>query len=199
MGLKNKSKYSGVFLEGQRFSKWVVVSSNIVIEHEAKVLCQCDCGTRALVSCYTILKGTSTACTICSHAKSGKHRHSWKGIGDIPASRFKRIKNPLERQALAETWIKSKGICALTGWQISIEDRTASPDRIDPSKGYTVDNIQWVHKHANISKNMFDMDHFITLCHAIVNQHPINPHKQYSDNVFGKQISGSESSSKELL
>lgn len=192
MGARGKSKYSKVFQEGQRFGKWTVVSSEIVIDHEAKINCRCDCGTITLVSCYTILNETSTACKICSHKKTGRDRHSWKGVGDIPASRFKRIANPLERQALAETWNMSGGVCALTGWPISLNDRTASPDRIDPTKGYTTDNIQWVHKHVNISKNVFDMEHFISLCHAVVRQHSYDPQKKHSDNVFGHKLGSTD-------
>jgi len=31
-------------------------------------------------------------------------------------------------------------------------DTTASLDRINSSKGYTLDNVQWVHKTVNIMK-----------------------------------------------
>lgn len=30
--------------------------------------------------------------------------------------------------------------------------QTASLDRIDSLKGYTIDNVQWIHKHINYMK-----------------------------------------------
>jgi hypothetical protein len=61
------------------------------------------------------------------------------------------------------------GICALTGWPISIKYgmQTASLDRIDSKKGYEPDNIQWVHKMVNMSKNKYDQYQFIEMCKAV--------------------------------
>lgn len=47
--------------------------------------------------------------------------------------------------------------CALTGVLLSPplsseRKHTASLDRINSEKGYTIDNVQWVHKEINISK-----------------------------------------------
>ena len=44
---------------------------------------------------------------------------------------------------------------------------TASLDRIDSSKGYTTDNIQWVHKDINIMKNDYGNDYFIEICKKV--------------------------------
>jgi hypothetical protein len=49
---------------------------------------------------------------------------------------------------------------------VSVE-HTASLDRIDSSKGYCEDNVQWVHKDINRMKNTFDQDYFISLCKLI--------------------------------
>lgn len=61
------------------------------------------------------------------------------------------------------------GYCALTGWEISIDwtCQTASLDRIDSSKGYTQDNVQWVHSMVNMCKNKYDQDDFLRMCMAI--------------------------------
>jgi hypothetical protein len=45
---------------------------------------------------------------------------------------------------------------------------TASLDRIDSSRGYTADNIQWVHKHVNLMKRSFNEEYFINTCKQIV-------------------------------
>jgi hypothetical protein len=61
------------------------------------------------------------------------------------------------------------GKCALTGWDISLKygTRTASLDRIDNTKGYLPNNIQWVHSMVNMSKNKYDNAKFIEMCCAI--------------------------------
>jgi hypothetical protein len=45
--------------------------------------------------------------------------------------------------------------------------QTASLDRIDNNKGYTKDNIQWLHKNINLMKHCFDQKYFIELCNLI--------------------------------
>jgi hypothetical protein len=62
------------------------------------------------------------------------------------------------------------GKCKLTGWEISMEKQTASLDRIDSSKGYKIDNIQWVHSMVNMSKNKYTQDRFIEMCVAVANK-----------------------------
>lgn len=44
---------------------------------------------------------------------------------------------------------------------------TASLDRIDSSKPYTKDNIQWVHKEVQIMKNKYSQEHFVEMCKKI--------------------------------
>jgi hypothetical protein len=44
---------------------------------------------------------------------------------------------------------------------------TASLDRIDSSKGYTIDNVQWVHKTVNLMKRELNQQDFIDICNKI--------------------------------
>lgn len=62
------------------------------------------------------------------------------------------------------------GRCALTEWEISMKDQTASLDRIDNGRGYEVDNVQWVHSMVNMSKNKYPQDQFIKMCVAVANK-----------------------------
>ena len=69
--------------------------------------------------------------------------------------------------------------CALTGIKLSLDGtvdqnrhrgtslRTASLDRIDSSKGYTLDNVQWVDKRINIMKHQLSQSHFIAICKRV--------------------------------
>ena len=189
MGTKGKSKYNGQFYEGQSFGKWQVLSPEVKVEGEAKVKCRCKCGTERYVSALTLIKKKSTACTVCSHKKFGKDNPSWKSISDIVPIRFtKRGMTADDVASIIEEWYKCRGACALTGKSISFEDKTASLDRIDSKKGYVRGNIQWVHIHANICKNLFDQDYFLTLCHAIVQLHPVNPQQTETQLVFGRAL-----------
>jgi len=86
-----------------------------------------------------------------------------------------------------EDWInqyeKQNGVCALTGitmtWEYSSDENkdfyssvkypyNLSPDRIDSSKGYTKDNLQFVCNRVNAMKNNMPMDQFIDFCKKVV-------------------------------
>lgn len=59
--------------------------------------------------------------------------------------------------------ITDKSNLDYSGWNASL-------DRIDSSKGYIKGNVQWVHRHVNIMKNVYSQDYFISLCEKIANQ-----------------------------
>lgn len=71
-------------------------------------------------------------------------------------------------------YTKQNGRCALTNWPIAWSatqwNHTASIDRIDNTRGYTQDNIQLVHKTANMARGTLTLDHFTYLCHAVANK-----------------------------
>jgi hypothetical protein len=64
--------------------------------------------------------------------------------------------------------IKQNYKCALSGLKIAfsknIKENTASLDRIDSTKGYTVDNTQLVHKEYNRMKTDFQEDELFEMC-----------------------------------
>ncbi len=62
-------------------------------------------------------------------------------------------------------------MCALTDLPLNFhtKHKNASLDRIDNTKGYTIDNIQWVHKDINWMKGTFTQDQFIELCGSVGN------------------------------
>jgi hypothetical protein len=75
---------------------------------------------------------------------------------------------------------KQNCCCALTGWPITIADTiaedmagesTASLDRIDSTKGYTKENVQWVHKLVNRAKWNLEESQFLILCQAVIQHH----------------------------
>lgn len=73
---------------------------------------------------------------------------------------------------------KQKGTCPVSVFKIqfasSIKDHrrggtTASLDRIDSLKGYSKDNVRWVHKDINRMLGKMEDEEFLTMCQAVVN------------------------------
>ncbi len=79
----------------------------------------------------------------------------------------------LTKNKLLEILEKQNYKCALSNLKIQIGryykniETTASIDRIDSSKGYTINNIQWVHKDINKLKNIFNQTKFIQYCKLV--------------------------------
>jgi hypothetical protein len=75
-------------------------------------------------------------------------------------------------------WEKQHGICPYTGWTMkrpvnstvrrSVSPDSASVDRIDSSKGYTKDNIQFICLMAQYAKNTFQEADVLKFCEAVV-------------------------------
>lgn len=132
----------------------------------------------------------NSVCKSCRTARANKssrrrvrRNHNWKGYECIPYSWFskyfirrskgKRIGN-INIIQIYDLWIKQDKKCILSKLNIGWEDdpnfkqgHTASIDRIDSSKEYTLDNIQLVHKDINLMKNKFSEEYFIKMCKLI--------------------------------
>ena len=180
MGRLGKSKYNGFFKKNQKIGNYTIISEDIVIEHEAKVMCQCDCGTINLVSCYTLIKGTSTKCLKCGNSLKKEKNPSWKGYGEISGKIFNKLKRDatirkiefnLTIEYLDRLYKNQNGKCKLTGLELSTvcDKQTASLDRIDSSKGYIEENVQWVHKDINMMKKAYSEEYFIEMCKLVAN------------------------------
>lgn len=106
----------------------------------------------------------------------------WKGYEDLSgtymnSAKRHAIKRKLEfavdAKFLWELYIKQEKRCALSGLEITFpkivskkrcREQTASLDRIDSTKGYTPDNVQWIHKRLQTMKWDMPDDEFIAYC-----------------------------------
>lgn len=61
------------------------------------------------------------------------------------------------------------GYCALSGQELSMKfgGRTASLDRIDSTRGYEPDNVQWVSCEVNMMKRNLTQERFLDICKAV--------------------------------
>ena len=88
-------------------------------------------------------------------------------------------------QDLKEQWEKQKGICPYTGWtlitsetlkeRVSKTPNRASLDRIDSTKGYEKDNIQFVSLISQYAKNGWSEDVLLEFAKAIVEKKKTTP------------------------
>lgn len=153
--------------------------------------CECECGNiicrqeRFIVN----TKPNSILSCGCQHKgklEQGNKSKRWRGCGELSSQYFNSIKPRAEKLGIIfdltieEAWTqfeKQSRKCALTNLPLEFsglrqrrrgQEQTASLDRIDSSKGYTQDNIQWVHKDVNLMKNHFNQDYFVKMCQLIV-------------------------------
>lgn len=122
-----------------------------------------------------------------THHAKGEKSWAWKGYNGLDGQRIatyrlnaKRRNIPFEISAeyLWRLLEKQNFQCALSGVSLYIRrnDTTASPDRIDSTKGYIEGNIQWVHKRINDMKRNDSDETLIDWCKKIVKY---NENKQY--------------------
>ena len=175
---------------GQKFGLLTVESFAGVTPAGHKTYnCVCDCSNSVIRTGTSIRRSENSSCG-CFSKKGVKH-HQWTGVGEISGefwwSHVVRSANgdifkngnrkPKELSITIEyAWnifLKQNRKCALSGIELSFPKKwkdknyNASLDRIDSSKGYIEDNVQWVHKHINKMKNAFDQAYFIDICKLI--------------------------------
>lgn len=161
------SKYISVIKKTDRRT----YSGNIVWE------VKCCCGRQMFWSRRQILDYYSCGC------KSAEIRFDkvWKGCGEISGEIFSGIRrNAYQRKlkfeiTVQDVWnkfIEQNRKCALSGEALhfgtEFDNPTASLDRIDSTKGYTIDNVQWLHKKVNFMKQQFEQEDFINWCEKVV-------------------------------
>lgn len=115
--------------------------------------------------------------------RKGNNNPNTKGYNNISLEYFKSIKNGAIKRGfefnitiedMDNQFEAQNGKCFYSNLNIECSRRckrkrtqTASLDRVDSLKGYTLDNIKWVHKDINFMKGCLPHDKFIDWCHMI--------------------------------
>jgi len=145
---------------GTKYGEWTVIGEAYTFKSQTCIPVKCSCGFESSLNKFSLLN-SSQCCSSCA---------SFKGVGDLTGAYITEIKRRAEKRGLEfkittqQLWDlinKQDFKCALTGEPITVNknwrkyDFTASLDRIDSTKGYTLDNVQWVHKTINRLKSNF--------------------------------------------
>ena len=176
-------------LIGQKFNflevKSLYESGSESNNWQSKWNCLCDCGNFCIKDTRGLKTGRSKSCGC--YRKTWARNNMYKGYGNLSKSHWSQIlrhakdRNLLVEITIEDAWnlyLKQNCLCAITGIPIDFARNrngenhgltTASLDRIDPDKNYTIDNIQWVHKDINTMKWNHSQEYFIKLCKLVAN------------------------------
>jgi len=146
--------------------------------------CVCQCGEEYVGTAVNITNDNTSSCG-CEAHKSGKDHYLFKGYEEIKmtywctvirGARDRDIKMDLNIKDAWDLFIKQGRRCALTGQIIhfantnkNLKIGTCSLDRIDSTKGYYLENVQWVHKTVNHMKWILSQEEFIEICTKVAN------------------------------
>jgi hypothetical protein len=150
--------------------------SNKKNKHNSVWTCLCDCGKTIDIISSNLMSGETNS---CGCYRSGSKHYMWKGYEEISGGHFNGIKqraldNKIEFSISIEyiwqVFLDQDRKCKLSGISLYLgpgKKRNASLDRIDSSKGYTKENVQWVHKDINKMKQNLKEEYFIRMCEYV--------------------------------
>lgn len=158
-------------------------------------VCKCHACGRTDYTTYTywVKKYSHTGSCGCDKSYFERQRgansplfRGYKGLRSWYLSATKRRARKLQLRCnltapfLWDLFQLQKGLCSLSGIPIVLASNrksssgTASLDRIDSQKGYTTNNVQWVHKDIQLMKMQLTEQKFIELCRLVANHTTAN-------------------------
>lgn len=108
----------------------------------------------------------------CCYNQKQENNAGWKGYNTLSLTKFNGIRESaksrghefdLNMEHLWHSWDLQGRKCAYTARSLP-DINKASLDRIDSSKGYTLGNVEWVHKDVNLAKQRLDRVEFVKMC-----------------------------------
>jgi len=157
---------------GKRFGSLVVIKRNTkYCKNNTLWDCICDCGEMRTMFYSNLSRAKKCTCNF------QRDEHILNQI--FASTKNSAIKRKIEfdknltKEILLELLEKQNYLCALSGIKLQIGryhqniETTASIDRIDSSVGYTINNIQWVHKDINKLKTDFGQVEFLKYCNIV--------------------------------
>lgn len=182
------------FQLGQEIANFTVIGNRYDKNKDySYYIVQCKCGSEPYEISAWELKKTKS-CRLCFQPIGNNHP-SYKGTKNVSKTYFSQVvlgaksrnlEFDISIEDMENQFVEQLGLCYYTKLPIEIGNEkvigTASLDRVDSSKGYTKNNIQWVHKDINRMKTDFSQEYFVKLCQLVVNQ----IHQDYGNQELGK-------------
>jgi len=160
-----------------------VIKEDGNIDNYKAVICKCKCGR--MIRCKKTLinsgRKKSCGCMITESEFVSKNIMRMYWVAIIANADSRNIEFKITPENLEKQIIKQNFKCALSGLDISLpyssdeflikRKWTASVDRIDSSKPYTKNNIQFLHKDINRMKLDLNEQVFVAYCKAVATCH----------------------------
>jgi len=131
--------------------------------------------------------GLHTYCKVCRIEMHNKKTNTLDGFVALlfkdltHRAKYKGLEVEISREDIIKTYHVQKGLCALTGIQMTYvrngsegwtnTSRNISIDRIDPQRGYMLDNVQLVCTLIGTIKWDFPQENFIEICRLVTEYH----------------------------
>jgi hypothetical protein len=169
---------------GKKFGKLTVISLSHIHENASHWDVICECGTKKVVQGSSLAKGNIVSCGCWNRERL------WKGCGELSKTYWSKLIGGAKKRNLSfditieqawELFEAQNRKCALSNLDISFarsysrniylledEKQTASLDRIDSNRGYSLDNVQWVHVILNRMKSNLQPQDFVNWCQKVV-------------------------------
>lgn len=190
-----------------KFNKLTVLDK-VVQNKRTYYQVQCDCGRVDLKRKDWVEAGRTKMCKSCSAKLTASkypppvNRTGCEGLSGTHylSIKFGALRRNLEfnvtPEYLWQLYLQQNKLCALSGSEIVLVNKikdnnvdwsvvTASLDRVDSTKGYTTDNVQWVHKRINFLKNDFSEEELLYWAKKIVEKHGYPDPSRSSDAAEG--------------
>ena len=170
-------------LVGQKFGLLTVIKRAPNQKKQVRYECQCECGKTTLSIGHNLVRGAIQSCG-CRRKRTGPENPNWKGHGELSRRYWSLVlvgadeRNLKVEISIEDAWKKyqeQQGRSAISGVPLILINlknttkQTASLDRIDSLRGYTLDNIQWIHKDLQWMKGTFSQLEFLSWTQIISN------------------------------
>ena len=173
---------------GDTSKNWTVIDGPIVKNYSVLYKVQCKCGnSRWMTPTEFFNQEKAFMCMKCaSKIKKAKLLVKNGMVGELTQTKYSKIQRAtkardinfnVSKEELWNKFVAQNRKCALTGDDI-LDINKASLDRIDSNGEYTIDNVQWVTKQANLSKHTMTTSELIEFCKKVMNhanQQPSQP------------------------
>lgn len=164
-------------LAGNTYSNWTVIQPVIRGDRIYRYECRCVCGRTSLVMGAHLQSGKSKGCRKCADlaSRTGISKSHWGAI--TTGAKNRGLPVTMTWDDAERLFNEQGGKCRFTGLPITLPatwiefksgQYSASLDRIDSSRGYELDNVQWLHRDVNYMKMDLPEERFLELCRLIV-------------------------------